>query len=159
MLEFRLARAELDSKQLEDIGAALSDLSGPIRVVQDQVLFTVPFSRNISFHGRGEYLDEIHKELNSSQNGLDSMLKFVALCGLGGTGKTQLALEYFYKFRSNYEACFWITCDTPVKASQGYVDIARRLKLGDCGHLQVQASVKDWLCESKIFPWKFSVVW
>lgn len=66
MLEVGLASQELNTKQLRDIEAAVSDLSGPIKVTHDQTLFTVPFSRNTPFYGRKEYLNEIHNALNLS---------------------------------------------------------------------------------------------
>jgi tetratricopeptide (TPR) repeat protein len=32
----------------------------------------------------------------------------IAIYGLGGVGKTQFALEYLYRFRNDYDYCFWV---------------------------------------------------
>lgn len=72
----------------------------------------------------------------------------MALCGLGGSGKTQLALEYAYKYRGSYDACIWISCDTTIKAAQGFTDVARKLEIETAQQQQLMAVVKDWLCDS-----------
>ena len=74
--------------------------------------------------------------------------RFVALCGLEGSGKTQIALEYMYKHRNDYEACLWISCDTPIKASQGFVEVARKLGIEDFQEKHLRALSKDWLCDT-----------
>ena len=35
-----------------------------------------------------------------------------SISGLGGIGKTQLALEYAYRIGSYYESCLWVTAGT-----------------------------------------------
>lgn len=153
-LEVGLAHQELNNQQLQQISAAVSNFAleqtASNKTLQDRVSFIVSFPQNLSFYGRESHLLRIHEELDPSKKRPGGGLNFVALCGLGGTGKTQIALEYFYKFRSSYTACFWVTCDTPVKSSQGYGEIARRLKLCDSGHPQILTEVKTWLCESSM---------
>ena len=74
--------------------------------------------------------------------------RFVALCGLGGSGKTQLALEYVYRHHDDYDACLWISCDTAIKATQGFVDVARKLAFENVQQQHSRALVKDWLCDT-----------
>ncbi|EME80972.1 uncharacterized protein MYCFIDRAFT_76918 [Pseudocercospora fijiensis CIRAD86] len=75
-------------------------------------------------------------------------MRTVAIYGLGGVGKTQIGLEYAHRYRSLYQACFWITCDTVVKTTQGIVEIARLLDLQGFDLVQTHAlaAVKNWLC-------------
>lgn len=151
-MEAGFAHQQLNNQQLHHISAAVSnfteDKAAGSKAAHPQSTFIVSFPQNTSFYGRESYLNQIHDHLDPSRPRSNAGLRFVALCGLGGTGKTQIALEYFYRFRSSYDACFWVTCDTPVKIAQGYGEIARRLKLCQSGHPQVSTEVKSWLSES-----------
>ena len=50
----------------------------------------------------------------------------MALYGLGGVGKTQLALEYVYENKSQYEQIYWISAATEATLITGFGEIARR---------------------------------
>ena len=53
----------------------------------------------------------------------------VALVGLGGIGKTQLAAEYVHRFRSSYQLIWWITAET-VRTVEGSVeDLAQAVNI------------------------------
>src|SRR3954470_6764109 len=49
------------------------------------------------------------------------------LCGLGGTGKSQVALEYCYRNKDNYRYIFWIDADTEETLQNSFLDVARLL--------------------------------
>src|SRR4051812_36703797 len=49
------------------------------------------------------------------------------LCGLGGMGKSQIALEYCYRNKDNYRYIFWIDADTEEALQNSIADVARRL--------------------------------
>jgi len=69
------------------------------------VIFSVPqYGRNPYFSGRDDVLEMIFQELNK-----DGGQRCVALCGIGGIGKTQIALEYTYEHREDYAYVFWIS--------------------------------------------------
>src|SRR4051812_1843205 len=53
----------------------------------------------------------------------------VALRGLGGMGKTQIALEYCYRKRSIYQYIFWIKADSELSMQSSFEKIARLLNL------------------------------
>jgi ATP/maltotriose-dependent transcriptional regulator MalT len=55
------------------------------------------------FVGRSEELDAIHQELQH-----DGTRKTAVVHGLGGMGKTQLALAYAQRHRDEYSAVFWV---------------------------------------------------
>ena len=50
----------------------------------------------------------------------------IALYGLGGVGKTQLALEYVYLNRTKYERIYWISGATEATLFSGCQEIAMR---------------------------------
>ena len=52
-----------------------------------------------------------------------------AISGLGGIGKTQIAVEYAYQHRQDYQAILWTRADTQEALVSGYVEIAQHLNL------------------------------
>ena len=62
-------------------------------------LWNVPIPRNPFFTGRVEVLDDVKKELHNG--GL------VALTGMGGVGKTQIAAHFAHKHRDEYGVVLW----------------------------------------------------
>ncbi len=102
-------------------------------------LWTVPFPRNPFFTGRQELLTSIHDQLH--QTPAVAVTQAQAICGLGGIGKTQVALEYAYRYRQEYQAIFWVKADTRENLLADFLAMASLLHLpeqsaGDpsCGH-------------------------
>src|SRR5207244_6475666 len=62
--------------------------------VSPQSIWNVPYPPNPFFTGRGEVLEQLRGTLTS--NGA------AALSGLGGIGKTQIAVEYAHRHRADY---------------------------------------------------------
>ncbi|NCR40005.1 MAG: tetratricopeptide repeat protein [Microcystis aeruginosa W13-11] len=75
---------------------------------QDQN-FYVPYPRNPYFTGREGELDAIYSFFVSSKN--SSSVRSLALVGMGGSGKTQLAIEYAYRYSEQYSAIYWLQAD------------------------------------------------
>jgi hypothetical protein len=61
-------------------------------------IWEVPLLRNPNFTGRDQMLDRLHSALRSGRPAALTQ----AIAGLGGVGKTQLALEYAYRYASEY---------------------------------------------------------
>jgi hypothetical protein len=74
------------------------------------------------FVGRSEELDAIHRELRH-----DGSRKMAVVYGLGGMGKTQLALAYAQRHRDDYSAVFWVNSKDVDTLKQGYAAAARRI--------------------------------
>ena len=74
--------------------------------------FTLPFPRNSDFIGRDEDLERLHASLSSPRL---VGIRPAGLTGMGGIGKTQLAVEYAYRYRTTYAAgVFWINAAEPL---------------------------------------------
>ncbi|MDX3228949.1 FxSxx-COOH system tetratricopeptide repeat protein [Streptomyces sp. ME19-01-6] len=82
--------------------------------------------RNNNFTGRQALLDTLHERLSSE--GTAAVLP-EALHGLGGVGKSQIALEYVHQHASDYEAVWWIPAERPEQIRQALVQLADRLGL------------------------------
>ncbi|WP_345575158.1 tetratricopeptide repeat-containing protein [Nonomuraea rosea] len=50
-----------------------------------------------------------------------------AICGLGGIGKSELALQYAHAHRDDYELIWWITAENPGQVRSGLADLGRAL--------------------------------
>jgi tetratricopeptide (TPR) repeat protein len=70
-----------------------------------QSLWTVPYRQNRFFTGRDDILTELSSYF-SSWNVINTPI--ASLSGIGGVGKTQIALEYAYQSSDTYQAIFWI---------------------------------------------------
>jgi len=73
-----------------------------------------------------------------------------ALSGLGGIGKTQLALEYAYRHRQDYHAILWGRADTHDALISTFVSIARLLDLpekDEKDQMVIVEAVKTWLMD------------
>lgn len=73
-------------------------------------LWTVPYPRNRFFTGREELLQRLHELLN--QEHTMALTQSLAVSGLGGIGKTQIALEYAYHYRHDYHFVFWARAES-----------------------------------------------
>ncbi|KAL7269771.1 hypothetical protein RUND412_007547 [Rhizina undulata] len=73
----------------------------------------LPFAKNPNFCGRRDILDRMHGILAPDPNirGSSSSRKTVVLHGMGGIGKSQIALEYACRFSDEYTSIFWIDAD------------------------------------------------
>ena len=87
----------------------------------------------------------------------------VLLHGLGGVGKSSIALEYANKHRDDYDALLWISADSKIKVQHAVHDISKRLGLTSDGDDISESSlalmkVKSWLMStgtaSRIFRLK-----
>lgn len=67
--------------------------------------FSVPYERNNSFTGRQSILESIRHLFLNKERRLGGR---VALYGLPGIGKTQIALEYLHLYRSTYSKIYWL---------------------------------------------------
>ena len=67
-------------------------------------------ARNDRFTGREEVLRRLREELRARGSTANQP---IALHGLGGVGKTQLALEYVHRFGNDYDLVFWVECGQP----------------------------------------------
>lgn len=81
---------------------------------------------------------------------LETSFRSFALYGLGGVGKSSIALRYVETLlhRGELDAMFWVHSEKPVTISQSFTDIALRLKLPDAGlkdHHENRALVLNWL--------------
>ena len=94
-------------------------------------VWNVPYPRNLEFAGREHVIERLAAELSSGSPAAVTQ----AIAGLGGIGKTQLALEYCYRHRDSYRVVWWI------RAESKKTRIADLIALGQ--HLSPHIEVAD----------------
>jgi tetratricopeptide (TPR) repeat protein len=89
-------------------------------------IWNIPFNRNPNFTGRTEYLDALHKTLHSGKFAALTQ----ALTGLGGMGKTQIAIEYSYRYSSEYDLIWWIRAEEKTTLASDFLDLGNYVSFG-----------------------------
>ena len=93
--------------------------------VSYSVPMRLPFHKNDNFIGRDRELIEIHKTLHNAD--ATPRRRVIVLHGLGGIGKTQLAIQYAYIHQKDYTSIWWVNASTTQTLSQGFLGIAQQL--------------------------------
>lgn len=85
--------------------------------------WSLPVLRNRHFAGREQELQAIERQLVASGA--------VALRGLGGVGKTQIALQHALRAASSYDVVWWIDAEREATLMRDYAALAMPLGLAD----------------------------
>ena len=127
-------------------------------------VWNVPYRRNPHFTGRDDLLDRLHQHLTLTQQNDSVQARRAALTqskaikGLGGIGKTQIALEYAYRSReqSRYTHTLWINAAAEETVITSFMEIAELLpsfsEKDETDQQKLVEAIKHWLeqCEQ---PW------
>ena len=100
-------------------------------------------------------MDRIEKHFSKSESSM-SALRSLALDGMGGVGKSHVAMKYLEnrQIAKDLDAIFWINAESPLSIQQSFTDVALRLKLPDAGpatHDQNRMILKGWLQQTGWF--------
>jgi hypothetical protein len=88
--------------------------------------------RNFNFTGRTEMLAALHARLTSGDTNLTAVLP-EALYGMGGIGKSQVAIEYAFRHADDYDVVWWIPSEDPTHIRSVYIALAEKLGIPNTG--------------------------
>ena len=110
----------------------------PCRVVK-------PHQRNPNYVGREDIKLRLREKLRPRE-GLVQIQQSYALCGLGGVGKTETALNYVFEYMEDYQALLWAHADTRAKLLESFAHFAIELGLMEQGDSNYTGRdlVKEW---------------
>jgi tetratricopeptide (TPR) repeat protein len=112
----------------------------------------IPFPKNRYFVGRTDELDILKQRLMVNQD-----CQKISIVGLGGTGKTQVALQFAYTVKETWRdySVFWLPALSLESFEQACADIAKALHIpktaGDEENTKEQ--VREWLSAGRAGKW------
>ncbi|KAI0545208.1 pfs domain-containing protein [Xylaria curta] len=109
--------------------------------------FLLPQTRTLRFFDRVDIFTQLENVLGNEPW---AFFKSIALWGLGGIGKSSIALRYLEikVGQGGYDAMLWVHAEKDASLRQSFTDIALKLKLPEAhpqAHDQNLAMVQDWL--------------
>jgi hypothetical protein len=116
--EIQMAKSSLSPEAIRPIFPIPSDLLLP--------LGRAPYYDDSAFFGREEVLRDIDSVLRPQPN---KQQKFLTLHGIGGVGKSKVALAYAKRYESQFDMTMWIQSQTQMSLSQSFTDIAVELDI------------------------------
>jgi len=128
--------ASISSLQHEEIIEAVDDIPRKTAAELQRQGFVGPeypirdlkHPRNKNFTGREDLLQNLRQALTDNH----SAVLIQAINGLGGVGKTQLAVEYAYRYWDDYDIIWLLRSEDPATIADDYCRLAR------CLHLQAE---------------------
>jgi hypothetical protein len=106
-------------------------------------LIVLPYRLNPLFTGREDLLEKLHRNFI-----LPGDTHIQALSGLGGMGKTQIAIEYAYRYEDEYDSILWVNASSYDLLCSDVLSLADQLYLPDTDRIDerhVLVAVKRWL--------------
>lgn len=120
---------DVDSRGTEnaELGDAMSPVATPTRPADrlPRVWGDVP-QRNPDFTGREDLLELLHAQLQVAR---ETAVLPQALHGMGGVGKSQIAIEYVHRHSSEYDLIWWVPSEQNGQILASLTKLAQRLGL------------------------------
>ncbi len=138
-------RKAVDELNAYTSGTQSSYSTGPADTIMASLpTWNVPYHRNTFFTDREDILTHLHTTFTKGK----SVILVQAISGLGGIGKTQIAVEYAYRHREEYKVILWAKAESPEILASDFMGIAELLNLPEKNvpdQKHIINAVKHWL--------------
>ncbi|MGH3615971.1 MAG: FxSxx-COOH system tetratricopeptide repeat protein [Pseudonocardia sp.] len=121
----------------------MSETGGEPLFPRPPVVWGVPWPRNPNFTGRAGELAVLRSRLADGSLAGGSARAAVfpqVLHGLGGVGKTQLAVEYAYRYATDYDLVWWVPAEQPAPVVAALAELATQIDTAIPGEAQDSAA-------------------
>jgi tetratricopeptide (TPR) repeat protein/transcriptional regulator with XRE-family HTH domain len=171
---FRLKLCTLFGKSAEELGLVETNLQPSVLTETEEAkktpssspentsaLWTIPYRRNPYFTGRDELLQLLDQHLSEAMQEEPMITRRAALTqpqaikGLGGIGKTQIAVEYAYRAceRGQYTHTLWINASSKEAVMTSFAALAELLPefpaKNETDQQKLLKAIKRWLEQCK----------
>jgi NB-ARC domain len=163
--EADFARMKVDDYKYGEVLQLLKNLKDN-KITDDSAVqcYHIPLSSSTSsrFYGRQDDLQAVRQALDPSES--VDILRSYAVYGMGGVGKTQLALHYAQASKKAFDTILWIAAENTMSMEQSFKDVAQALGLiqtknDPADALGATLRVKNWLADSRMsFEEKIPVI-
>lgn len=118
--------------------------------VHEAGIWMVPFDRNPRFPGRDDLIHQLETQIACKDRA-----RKAAISGLGGMGKTRIALELAHRMRDQYPErfVFWIPSTSIEAVEQAFFNIGRLQKLPDLKAADAKSQVQRHLSSARAGSW------
>ena len=125
-----------DNCTLKDIAIRLLDEAGlgdtlkpkeDLKIAVKLPPNNLPHKRNLYFTGRYDIFKQINNNFHTNSG--EKVLLTQSIAGLGGVGKSSVALEYAYRYSHEYDIIWWINAETEQTALNDIKGFALEKKL------------------------------
>ena len=117
-----------------------------VGILTQYPLWNVPYVRNFLFTGRETLLERLHDVFLPERT--NTPTGAWAISGMGGVGKTQIAIEYAYRYQKDYQAILWVRAEARETFIADLVALAELLTLPErheSNQRMIVEAVKRWL--------------
>ncbi|KAL5373431.1 hypothetical protein DPSP01_012732 [Paraphaeosphaeria sporulosa] len=141
-----------ESSQILEANVSQRGLSTFDKLSSCKAHYHIPFPKNQYFVGRKEELDLLNQKLLVDRN-----CQKMSIVGLGGTGKTQIALQFAYAVKESMSAVsiFWVPALSMESFEQACASIVALLKIGQVGAGEDDAKelLREYLSSDRAARW------
>ncbi|VUT25671.1 MAG: photosystem I assembly protein Ycf3 [Candidatus Methanolliviera sp. GoM_asphalt] len=144
--EYDELRRQMTQEELQNVTDLLQQKDAKLDEIRKLMppIWNVSQHRNPNFTGREGILKALRSGLSSGEPAAWKQ----AIIGMGGVGKTQLAVEYIYRHKTEYRVIWWIRSEELATMAADYASLAVDLNLPEKefeDQTEIAKAVKRWL--------------
>ncbi|MGB3458436.1 MAG: FxSxx-COOH system tetratricopeptide repeat protein [Halobacteriota archaeon] len=144
--EYDELRRQMTPEELQNVTDLLQQKDAKLDKIQKLLppIWNISQHRNPNFTGREGIMKALRLALISGEPAAWKQ----AITGMGGVGKTQLAVEYIYRHKTEYRVIWWVRSEELATMAADYASLAVDLNLPEkdsTDQTEIAKAVKRWL--------------